>query len=161
MKKKPAKTLRVCSECTERKKMLFDAHNRALKAEDSLKTELLANEFLREELEILRADVRDYKAACSQKQEQIDGAKTEIENLQIKYDGAREVYQRQDVEIFQLKADLALWQRIWTQDTRYAAEQARNQAQIIAALVQGNKSLRTELDRWERFRVTSPLLAQK
>jgi hypothetical protein len=41
MKKKPAKTLRVCSECTERKKMLFDAHNRALQAESALKAEIV------------------------------------------------------------------------------------------------------------------------
>jgi hypothetical protein len=79
MKRKPAKVLKVCSECAERKKMLFDAGNRNIElanrlklsqgflsdaqaqfqqADEALRTELLRTACLREEIERL-TDERD------------------------------------------------------------------------------------------------------
>jgi hypothetical protein len=51
--------------------------------------------------------------------------------------------------------NLNLWKRIWQTDTRYYYEQARKQADTIAALVEGNKALRAALDKHELFHVKS------
>jgi hypothetical protein len=51
--------------------------------------------------------------------------------------------------------NLNLWKRIWQTDTRYYYEQARKQADLIAALVEGNKALRAALDKHELFHVKS------
>jgi hypothetical protein len=51
--------------------------------------------------------------------------------------------------------NLNLWKKIWTCDTRYYYEQARKQADLIAALVEGNKALRAALDKHELFHVKS------
>lgn len=53
---------------------------------------------------------------------------------------------------------LAQWKRIWSTDSRHWSDTIKKQADVIAALVEGNKALRAELDRYERFHVLSPAL---
>jgi hypothetical protein len=54
-----------------------------------------------------------------------------------------------------LREELALWKRIWTEDSRHWSKQALTQADLLAALVEGNKALRAALDKHELFHVKS------
>jgi hypothetical protein len=51
--------------------------------------------------------------------------------------------------------NLETWKRIWSTDSRHWYEQAKKQSEIITALVEGNRVLRTALDRYEAFHVRS------
>ena len=50
---------------------------------------------------------------------------------------------------------IATWKRIWSTDSKHWYQKIQEQANTIEALIEGNKSLRNELDRYERFRVVS------
>jgi hypothetical protein len=52
-------------------------------------------------------------------------------------------------------SSLAQWKRIWTTDSKHWTQKIREQADTIAALIDANRSLRNELDRYEKFHTVS------
>ena|ERR1700691_5853278 len=114
----------------------------------------------------LKADWR--KIAHTLKKELDDAHAWMAERKKMLFDSANQVMKTEEERddalaqsklnhalLTEASENLAMWKRIWSVDHRYYYEQAQKQADTIAALVQGNKALRSALDKHELFHVRS------
>jgi hypothetical protein len=84
-----------------------------------------------------------------------DFNKAAIQDAQAQFQQADSALRAEVLQTACLREELALWKRIWTEDSRHWAKQAITQADLLAALVEGNKALRAALDKHELFHVKS------